>query len=593
MATRGSHAINDTHNGQSGVQAGRGRLTMESLAAFEEELHKQSKQAADVVDKDKSAVAHVGKTMDDDFAEVLPDDSLSVIGDNSDGTAMTGAAWMQRAMQVFATPHDFKKSMKTWSSKIYDTPPLNNSDSEKWHKYDAEPDSLSRSLLHPPQAPEIRVDPSVLRNGADSKRATQTAQSACREHSLLSQVAGSQQDTQKHVAQAQTLPSPVQESYQALLRTTQPADAAIPSVPMVNTLPSKPLASIKVSALDVEPIIDRPAAIGSSSFPMLIRIIKGEKGHIDQIRDIYNEEFSKGTQAPGQQPATSQDILRLYYASLQFKLPFLVAISKDQAGEHVLGTGFLQPRPLIGIVEPQDLYCADCSVFVRLKHRNRGIGQEMLQSLLSIVTSHLASESKTSSDGKKADNTKPNDNSEATARALSPCYKFVRDFQVGASEALPPLIHFIIVDVVYGSMGGFAEKKYAQVLTQTFGFKHGNKLDTTIWTKDGPMTVSKMMFYRVCEPFVDRNEMPPPFATPVAAGGPVQPPTAAAESKSVGQVMATVPVRNMSPTRDDARFLPGRLLYDLMLAPATTGGNNSHTGGRAPANKPSTITEFW
>ncbi|CAK7217810.1 hypothetical protein SCUCBS95973_003270 [Sporothrix curviconia] len=610
VVTRGLRGAMPVNGRQSG-QADRGKLTMESLAAFQAELQSEEKHQADNdTDKGKSAVAHPGKTMDDDFPEVLPDDSLSVVDDSSAGSAMTGAAWTQRAMQVYATPHDFKKSVKTWSAKIYPTPPLNNLDSEKWLKFDAEPDSLSRDLLHPPVAPEIRLDPSVLRDGPDSRRATQTAMSACMQHSLA-QMARLQQDKAQlkgaaqvgpHVAVAQTpQQTPQQTSQKATLQafqqashqTSQAPDAGNPSPSPVNVPKSKIMATPNFPQHDIKPAAELPASTVPSPAPHSIRITAGTADHIDQIRDIYNEEFVKGTQAPGQQLASSQDIRRLYLASLQFKLPFIVAVSNnDDGGQHVLGVGFLQPRPLIGIVEPQDLYCADCSVFVQLKHRNRGIGQEILRSLLTIVTSHLAPQS---ADGEKIGDKQPGDNLE-TAQAPHPRNKFVRELETGASKTLPPLIHFIIVDIVCGNMGGLAEKKYAEVLTKKFGFKQGDLLDTVIWTKDGPSTAKKMMFHRICEQFIPRHEMSPPTPStaPVPSGGPVQhPPVAQPMSQAVGPAKAALPARNMSPTRDNARFLPGRLLYDLVLAPATTGGSNNYAGGRAPANKPSAAQEFW
>ena len=582
---------------------------MESLAAFEAELQDRSKRSADDgLGNRQSPVTHAGKTMDDDFPEVLPDDSLSVVSDdddddddNSNGTVMTGAAWTQRAVQVFATPQDFRKSVKTWSAKVYPTPALNSSDSDKWHKFDAEPDSLSRELLHPPQAPEIRIDPSVLQEGPNTRRATQTAESARLKHSILAQTMNLQNDKEKPVvAQAEAgYPSDaaVQTPKQPSLLTVQPVDAGKPGFPANNSPKDKFASPLVTSAPDAESVTGQPAAATAfpSTSPISIRIVMGRDDHIDQVRDIYNEEFFKGAQAPGQQPATSQDIRRLYLASLQFKLPFLVAISSEQGGEHVLGVGFLQPRPLIGIVEPQDLYCAECSVFVRPKYRNRGIGQEMLQCLLSIVTSHLgSSQSKTLADGTEEKNKKKklNDNT-GTDQISGLSYKFVRKIETSGPKALPPLIHYIIVDVVCGNVDGLAEKKYADVLTQKFDFKLGNPLDTVVWTKDGPVAVKKIMFYRTCEHFVPRSEMLAPAATPVLAGGPVQQPAVHPVSQAVGQAKAAVPTRDTSPTRDNARSLPGRLLYDLMLAPATTGGNNTYIGGRALANKPTTATDFW
>ncbi|CAK7202134.1 hypothetical protein SEUCBS139899_004854 [Sporothrix eucalyptigena] len=575
--TYGSHGMVKVPGPVSTQQPGRGRLTMESLAAFEAAYQKANPLVEDDPESDQTADVRKGRTMSDFFTEVFPNDSFSELGGNmeqSGGTQDTGGEWMNRASQVFATPRDFHKSVKVWTANIHPTPPLNESDQQKWRTYDTEPDPLSCSLIHPPQAPEILIDPAQREQGPESRRATQTAQSSCLRYSILAQTGGlqpdgpgpqtatSREDTQKTAAKAERSPSP------ALPQSPEDAadDMMTPAI-----LPDKPTTVYEVLAPVKEVVHDTPAvATLPSSASVSIRIAAANEGHLDQVLDIYQEEFSNVMQTDGQHPISIEGVKRFYSASRQFKLPFLVALAGSNNGELVLGVALLQPRPMVGISEPQDLYCANCSILVRTKYRNRGIGQELLSTLISAVMGYRAPLSKPNTDTGNGLNDVDN------VSLLGPTYKFVREVAPAFPEikSYRPLIHYIIIDVVCGNVNGMVEKKHLEKLTQKFEFKYGDVFDDVIWAKEGPTTVKKIMFFRLCRPvgLGVQEQAQAGDDSSMITGGPVLPLPAqpAGTIEAVSPVKTATPDRIMDPSRDDARFLPRRLLNDLMAVPATT-----------------------
>ncbi|CAK7268361.1 hypothetical protein SEPCBS119000_003022 [Sporothrix epigloea] len=499
-----------TPRDQQPLQAGPIRLTRDSLAAFQAELKGQKKHSVvDDLATVQSMVATVGKATDNNSScEILPDDSPSFLDENSDDTTTTDIAWTRRAMQVFPSPRDFKDHIRTWSTGIHFTPPLNSTDAEKWLKFDAEADSVSRTLLRPPQAPEILIDPSALLNKVNPYQTTQTAESACLEHSLLSPPAGQPQD------------QPTNSTQVAAPSVVETGNADKPDRSDADIFPKSSLSSPTAPALDVGPNKTLPISGISPSRPIAIHIALAGDDHLDQIRDIYNEEV-QDARVPGRQAAATQDIQRLYQTSLQSKFPFLVALYHGQHRVQVLGFGLLQPRVLSGITEPRDLCCAECSVYVRLKFRNRGIGQEILQSLLCAVASNVTPQSNICHGKEEAMDDE--NKSVGMEAGLWPSYKFVCA-KTDTPKSFPPLLHYIIVELAYGNADGLAEKKYVDILTQKFSFNYGGQLDSVFWTEAGPRTVKKMMLYRACEPIRPGCETTIDAATLNPNGGPVQHP---------------------------------------------------------------------
>ncbi|CAK7269671.1 hypothetical protein SEPCBS57363_003719 [Sporothrix epigloea] len=574
-------------SGQQAAKASPARLTRDSLAAFQAELQSQNKRTVlSGPETVQSTETKVSKTLDDESGEVQPDESLSVLDGDYTGTAVTSAPWTKRTMRVFPTPADFIKFMRTWTDEISHTPELNSADSEKWLEFDVEPDIVTHELLRPPQAPNILVDPSASLNQLDSRRSTQTAESACLEYGLLVQADGSRQGEPVHNVQTATQSAVLQTPQQPSCSTVQSTNAKntgpIDADSVENNQTSSPIAP----AIDAEP----NSAAGIPPLPpIVIHITLASDDHIDQIRDIFNEELLKGTRVPERQQAATLNIRRLCLTCLQFKLPFLVAFCHGPNGKQVLGFGFLQPRLLFGITEPQDLCCAECSVFVRLKYRNRGIGQEILQSILSAVAVRIAPQSNTVHEDRIA-NDEQLDKSVDTAPTVWPSYKFVRDFEMGKPDFPPPLIHYIVVEIECGNVDGLAEKKYIDVLTRKFGFDYGGQLDSVCWTEKGPKAVKKMMLYRICEQF-GTHETTLDNATPIPACGPAQPsPARPVTLQPVASAETTVTNCIKSPSKENAQFLRGRLLQDLILAPTTTGNRQ---GDRAAGIRPAVNPDFW
>ncbi|CAK7566459.1 MAG: hypothetical protein SEPTF4163_004405 [Sporothrix epigloea] len=572
-------------SGQQVAKASPARLTSDSLAAFQAALQGQNKRtAASGPRTGQSTETKLSKTFDDDFCEVLPDDSLSVLDGDSNDTAVTSAPWTKRTMRIFPTPADFKKYMRGWTEEIIPTPELNSADSEKWLKFDVEPDSVTHELRHPPQAPNILVDPSASLDQFDSRRSTQTAVSACLEYRFLAPADGSRQGDTAHDGPTATQSAVLQTPQQPSCSTMQSTDAKNTGQVHADVLLNNQTSSPVAPAIDAEsnPVTGIPPLL-----PIVIHITLASDNHADQIRDIYNEELSKGVQVPGRQQAATLDIRRLCLTSKQFNLPFLVALCHGPNSEQVLGFGFLLPRLLFGITEPQDLCCAECSVFVRLKYRNRGIGQEILQSLLNAVAARIAPEPNISPDDRIAGDEV--DNRVDTAPNIWPCYKFVREFEPGTPDRLPPLIHYVFVEIECGNVDGLAEKKYVDILTRKFGFDYGGRLDSICWTEKGPKAVKKMMLYHMCERF-GTHETTLDNATPISACGPVQhPPASPVAPQPVGSTETAGSVCIKRPSKDSAHFLPSRQ-PQLMLAPTT---NDSDQGNRAAGSRPAVKPDFW
>ncbi|ERS97253.1 hypothetical protein HMPREF1624_06584 [Sporothrix schenckii ATCC 58251] len=471
-------------------------LTSDSLAAAAEEFSKQDTLLLEASAGKGKGRAH-GKKETTENEEIVPSDSVSADGANCieaddpawKGTpsASTGGLWTRRAMHLFPSETDFRHCVKGWLATIHKTNPLSEEEFQTWVAYDTVPDSVTTQLLPPPQAPETRLDPeSTGDKDLDERAATQTANTSCGLPSKGIAIRASDPDPPKrappveretrfvHVSQQpiqdvgagkQTVtvqkkkPTVTFETGKQVKVPVTPSTQKIePQAQLQTKNQPPPQPQAHAERHEPKPVPELSSATGEPFPSMYAQIVASGDRHIEGIRDVYNEEVTNGAQGLGCNPATSEDIRRLYKASLNTKSPSVVALLNDKDNEQVIGFAIVHPRPGVGFGEAATTLCAECNVFVLPKYRNRGLGQELLRRVLA------------------------------------------KTIDVSTFGPLPAP-HYIYMTVACGSGDGLAEKKYIASLTTKFGFEYfGKPVETIKWSGKGPYAVKHMVFYRRCMP---------------------------------------------------------------------------------------------
>lgn len=543
-----------------------------------EEFNKQDTQLLDDrADKGK-VEAQATKKAAAQSEEILPGDSFSADGakgvDPGDTTwngasaASSGGDWARRAMQLFPSERDFRHCVKGWVATIHPAPPFSEVEFERWHTYDAVPDSVTAELLPPPQVPEVRRDPRPTGDkDLDKRAATQTSNLSCVPPKKATQVCVSAPDLVKKAPEVELetrfvhvsgpVPDAKQEKQTVTPQQKKPTVTFEPvkrtNIPMPNPQPQDQ------AQVHPKPGPDRPTAAAAPLPPMSARIALADDKHIDGMREVYNEEVLKGTQERDRETVSFDGFRQLYKSSQESTLPSFVALSNNKDGEQVVGYVLVRPRHDVGFDGPADAFCAECTIFVRFKYRNRGIGQELLRRALARVTERPSTDSQ-------------------------------------------PMPHFLYIEVACGSEDGLAEKKYIGTLSTKFGFEHfGRPVETVTWSDKGPYTLKHLLFYRRCTPAVDSVSIGAGNCTEIHSNGHTQQTKAQPATQTVGPM--SFPVAGMKynlhlgkESISRSRFHE-QLLHDLVTVPATAQTKTAYTdyknNNRVPANDNKAPVEFW
>lgn len=449
-------------------------------------------------------------------SEVPPEDSFSLDGardidPDEDAFSLEGSVvsscgmWSVKAAVLYLSEANFRDRITDWLVKYHkEVSALSKKDQALWVKYNTIPDLLTIEMVEPPYVPYDKVEPTGNKE-LDERVATQTSKLSCAEY--MEKVAAEERAAEAEKAKKEEeektkkeeeekakierekkekLEREKMEKLEQEKKAKKEAEekakkekeekAKIEQVmkakierelmakmerDMRNTPAPQPTPA-PYSGLSASASVPLPelAPVLAPHNRARAHITSAMETHLPEMRELYNLEIMYGTQADAREPVTMEGFASLYESGNYAELPALVATVTENGVEHVVGYGLARPCYGLGFSGHVGEYCAELTVIVHPKIRCRGIGQELLRSMLD---------------------------------------------SMDAKSALPHLKpRFSFIEVAGGSDEGLAEKKYIGTLVNKFGFQRlGQILDTIKWSDKGPYVQKRLFFYRRCAAFVE------------------------------------------------------------------------------------------
>ncbi|EFX00386.1 hypothetical protein CMQ_7388 [Grosmannia clavigera kw1407] len=403
---------------------------------------------------------------------VVPPEDIDTTAARHEMTETSGADWKRNLSKRFATTTGFSNYVSSWNSRIIENKSVPHfEDNGKWKHWQCAIDAANGKLLDPVTFPQTLRDDSLLEDDkARMRRRTGTAISACKAYIILH---GDQiEDDLTYLKRENTDTGPTME--QTVASKTDiisPASPASPQNLAIATL--KPASSTCSASCPSGPVCPRAGCY---------YIRPAKKSDMKGVREIYNLEVLKGTQATDAEPLDLEDISSILTICRKSMLPFIVAIAGQndtETPEEVMGFGFLsiyQPG-LAGGLNGTSRYSVKVNVFVHANHRQKGVGSTILSKLLQLCSLNYSPKKDYGAQYFHSDDTE----------LYRSCHESPRQY------------HQVFAEVLCGGERGIAEMWYGRVLTSDFGFQPlGKSIMGAHWSNVGQCWLGKLVFQHDC-----------------------------------------------------------------------------------------------